>query len=243
MRYAAKSVTGVRAQNQDAVFVPRGGEISLAVVADGMGGHSAGDVASRVAVSTVVAELKKGGVENAANLVSGAMAQANTAVYNLAASDPALRGMGTTMVLALLFNTRYVAANVGDSRLYHIRSKANEIEQVTKDHSYVAELVALGYITKFEAARHPRRNLVTRALGTRANERVDIFEREWNRGDKLVLCSDGLYSELTEEDILHTVLSTEDLQTACDDLVDCALYSGSRDNVSVVIVSNEEAHA
>ncbi len=239
MRYAAKSVTGARAQNQDVVFVPRGGEISLAVVADGMGGHSAGDIASKTAVSTVVAELKKGGTGNASALVSAAVALANTAVYELACSDPALRGMGTTMVLALLFNSRYVAANVGDSRLYHIRG--DRIEQITKDHSYVAELVALGYITKFEAARHPRRNLVTRALGTRANERVDIFEREWGNGDKLVLCSDGLYSELSEEDILNTVLSTDDMQTACEDLVDCALYSGSRDNVSVVIVSNEEA--
>lgn len=241
MRYASKSVTGVRAQNQDAVFVPRGGEISLAVVADGMGGHSAGDVASVIAVNTVVSELKKGGTGSTASLVAAAMTAANLAVYDMAISDPALRGMGTTMVLALLFNTRYVAANVGDSRLYQISGES--IEQVTKDHSYVAELVAQGYITRQEAAHHPRRNLITRALGTREAERADIFEREWARGDKLVLCSDGLYSELSEEDILHTVLSTDDIQSACDDLVDCALYSGSRDNVSIVIVSNEEARA
>ncbi|HOG01091.1 MAG: Serine/threonine phosphatase stp [Firmicutes bacterium ADurb.Bin248] len=239
MRYASKSVTGVRAQNQDAVFVPRGGEISLAVVADGMGGQSAGDIASSVAVGAVVAELKKGGTGGAAQLVSAAMAAANAAVYEKAASDPALRGMGTTMVLALLFNSHYIAANVGDSRLYHISGE--NIEQITKDHSYVAELVALGYITRQEAARHPRRNLITRALGTRESERVDIFEREWAKGDRLVLCSDGLYSELDEQDILHTVLSTDDMQSACEDLVDCALYSGSRDNVSIVIVSNEEA--
>lgn len=239
MRYASKSVTGVRSQNQDAVFVPRGGEISLAVVADGMGGHSAGDVASRIAVSTVVGELKKGGTGSASSLISGAMAAANAAVFEMAASDPQLRGMGTTMVLALLFNTRYVAANVGDSRLYHIRGES--IEQITRDHSYVAELVSLGYITRQEAARHPRRNLITRAIGTRENERVDLFEREWNRGDKLVLCTDGLYCELEDEDILRTILTSDDMQQACDDLVDCALYSGSRDNVSIVIVSNEEA--
>ncbi len=239
MRYASKSVTGVRSQNQDAVFVPRGGEISLAVVADGMGGHSAGDVASRIAVSTVVGELKKGGTGSASSLISGAMAAANAAVFEMAASDPQLRGMGTTMVLALLFNTRYVAANVGDSRLYHIRGES--IEQITRDHSYVAELVSLGYITRQEAARHPRRNLITRAIGTRENERVDLFEREWNRGDRLVLCTDGLYCELEDEDILRTILTSDDMQQACDDLVDCALYSGSRDNVSIVIVSNEEA--
>ena len=241
MRYAAKSVTGVRSQNQDAIFVPRGGEISLAVVADGMGGHRAGDEASMIAVNTVVAELKKGGAGNAGSLILEAVKAANAAVYDKAAKDAALRGMGTTMVLALLFNTRYVAANVGDSRLYHISQ--DHIEQVTRDHSYVAELVSLGYITRQEAAHHPRRNLITRALGTRESERVDLFEREWRRDDKLVLCTDGLYSELDEEDILHTVLSTEDMQAACDDLVDCALYSGSRDNVSVVIVSNEEVHA
>lgn len=240
MRYASKSVTGKRAQNQDAVFIPRGGEISLAVVADGMGGHSAGDVASMIAVNTVVAELKKGGSGSAGSLVLEAVNAANAAVYGKAAGDAALRGMGTTMVLALLFNTRYVAANVGDSRLYQI--SGDHIEQITKDHSYVAELVALGYITRQEAAHHPRRNLITRALGTRESERIDIFEREWRRGDRLLLCSDGLYSVLDEEDILHTVLSTDDLQQVCDDLVDCALYSGSKDNVSAVLVCNEEAH-
>lgn len=239
MIYASKTVCGVRAQNQDTIFIPRGGEISLAVVADGMGGHNAGDVASRIAVDTVVSELKKGGQGGAAALITNAVNCANTEVYTRAQSDVQYKGMGTTMVLALLFKTRFVAANVGDSRLYLIHDET--IEQITRDHSYVAELVALGYITKQEAAHHPRRNVITRALGTSEHERVDVFEREWTAGDVILLCSDGLYSELEEDDILRTVISSENMQDACDDLVDCALYSGSRDNVSVVIVRNEDA--
>ncbi len=240
MIYAAKSVTGVRPQNQDTCFVPRGGEISLAVVADGMGGHNAGDVASALAVETLVAELKRGGPGGPAALLTNAVNKANSAVYEKAAQSQALRGMGTTMVLALLFNTRFYAANVGDSRLYYFHDGV--LEQVTTDHSYVAELVASGYITKEEAARHPRRNLITRALGTRPCERVDLFERDWNRGDKLLLCSDGLYGELSEADLIRALsCAPEEMQQACDSLVQDALYAGSRDNVSAVMVLNEEA--
>ena len=240
MRYAAKSITGVRPQNQDTVFIPRGGEISLAVVADGMGGHNAGDVASALAVETVVTELKKGGPGGPAALLINAVNKANSAVYEKAVQEDALRGMGTTMVLALLFHSKFYAANVGDSRLYLFHQ--GTLTQITTDHSYVAELVASGYITKEEAARHPRWNLITRALGTRACERVDVFEKDWEEGDKLLLCSDGLYGELNDEDLIRALgCAGEDMQQACEDLVQEALYAGSRDNISAIMVLNEEA--
>ncbi len=238
MIYAARSVTGKRANNEDAFFIPKGGEISLAVVADGMGGHSAGDVASRIAVETVAAELKKGGPGSLTALVRNAVNHANTAVFEYARLHPECRGMGTTLVMALLFKKRFIAANVGDSRLYHYH--CGSLRQVTVDHSYVAELVASGYITREEAAHHPRRNLIPRALGRRACERVDIFECEWAEEDILLLCSDGLFSELEDRDISRTIEKSGSLEAACDALVALALASGSEDNVSAVLVKNGE---
>ena len=228
----------VRTKNEDSVLVYNSNKSCFAAVADGMGGHNTGDVASALAVKVASAELKKGGSASAKTLVVRAVEKANTEIYRQSQANEAYRNMGTTLALALLFNTHYVAANVGDSRIYHIHD--NEIEQVSVDHSYVAELVALGYITKEEAVHHPRRNLITRALGTRESEKVDIFERTWTRGDMLVLCSDGLYSELEDDDILKTILSADSLEQACEDLVDCAIYSGSKDNVSIVLALNEE---
>ena len=122
--------------------------------------------------------------------------------------------------------------------MYHYHAGA--LRQVTVDHSYVAELVASGYITKEEAARHPRRNLITRALGTRACERVDVFECDWEENDALLLCSDGLYSELEDRDLVRILEESGTLDAACAALVELALASGSRDNVSVVLVKNEE---
>lgn len=238
MIYAARSVTGKRANNEDFVFVPKYGEISLAVVADGMGGHNAGNVASSLAVEHVATELKKGGAGSPASLVRNAVNRANSAVYDYAAAHPECRGMGTTLVLALVFKTRFIAANVGDSRLYHYH--AGKLTQITVDHSYVAELLASGYITKEEALRHPRRNLITRALGTNSKEKVDVFECAWEEGDILLLCSDGLYSELEDKAILETIEKHKKIEDACDALIRLALDAGSRDNVSAVLVKNGE---
>ena len=242
MIYAARSVTGKRANNEDSFFVPKGGEISLAIVADGMGGHSAGNIASAIAVEAVASELKKGGPGGPAALVMNAVNHANTAVFEYASAHPECKGMGTTLVMALLFKTRFVAANVGDSRLYHYH--AGKLRQVTVDHSYVAELVASGYITREEAARHPQRNIITRAVGTRPIERVDVFECAWEKGDKLLICTDGLYGELSENELTDVLgQSAEELQTACDALVERALKAGSRDNISAVIIYNDGENA
>ncbi len=239
MIYAAKSITGKRELNQDCVFIPRSGEISLAMVADGMGGHKAGEVASTLAIETVAQELKRGGSGGAVALVTNAINLANTRIYDKSKSSPEYGGMGTTLVLALLFRTRIIIANVGDSRMYFLDSE--KFSQVTKDHSYVAELVSAGFITKQEARVHPRRNLITRALGTRPCERVDIYEKDWEYGDTLLLCSDGLYSGVSDDEIERVLKAENDLQAACETLVDMALTGGSTDNVSIVVVKNEEA--
>lgn len=241
MIYACRSEKGRRDYNEDAVFIPPKGEVSLVIVADGMGGHSAGNIASALAVKTVAAELKKGGVGTPNSLVLNSVNKANAAVHQMSKTDKNCRGMGTTLVLALLFKTRYVAANVGDSRLYHFG--ANELTQVSIDHSYVGELVAAGYITPKQARLHPKRNLITRALGTNESEEVDIFNEMWEEGDMLLLCTDGLYTVLDDMEIRRVLRQEQDLDRACDTLVKTALERGSNDNISVVLVKNEEARA
>lgn len=238
MKYASITEQGKRLRNEDCIFVPRKGEISLVIVADGMGGHNAGSTASALAVQTAAERIKKGGADDPASLLNKAVQQANSAVFEYANHDKNCRGMGTTMVMALLFKSRYLCANVGDSRLYHF--SAGSLRQVTRDHSFVAELVAAGYITPLEARVHPRRNIITRALGTHESERVDLFEKEWSPGDTLLLCSDGLYGALDDLEMARILKEEPDLSAVCQELVQAALYNGSTDNISVVLVRNEE---
>ncbi len=239
MRYAAKSEQGKRIRNEDCLFIPaRPGEIALAVVADGMGGHNAGSTASALAVETVVAELKRGGLGSPEDLILKALSKANAVIYDYSITTPNCRGMGTTLVLAMAFKSRYVAANIGDSRLYYF--DGNSLTQVTEDHSYVAELVAAGQITREEAARHPRRNIITRALGTREQEQADIFKGSWKAGDMLMLCTDGLFGVLEDTEMARVLREEADMEAACERLVEIALYGGSTDNISVALIRNEE---
>ena len=208
MIYAAKTIAGIRPQNQDAVFIPEDGLLAIAAVADGMGGHNAGDVASALAIKTLVGYMRQSTPESVREKLINAVNMANSAVYAMSLTDDAYMGMGTTLVAAVLDKDRFIAVNVGDSRLYHFNG--TELKQITEDHSYVAQLAALGYITKEEAARHPQRNIITRAVGTRPVERVDIFECAWKRGDKLLICTDGLYGgTIVDATIIHAPSSTK----------------------------------
>ena len=239
MRFAAKSEQGKRIQNEDQLFIPtRPGDVSLAVVADGMGGHNAGSTASTLAVEVLVEQLRKGGIEPIEDRILAALEAANAAVYQHALENPNCRGMGTTMVLALAFKSKYVAANVGDSRLYFFDGQG--LTQISHDHSYVAQLVAAGQITPEQAMHHPRRNIITRALGTRQAEQADLFRGEWKQGDMLLLCSDGLYGVLDDREMARILREEPDLDAACEQLVRNALYGGTTDNVSVVLIRNEE---
>ena len=236
MKYCALSEKGKRQHNEDAVFVPMHSEVALAVVADGMGGHKAGDTASRMALEVMVSEIKRGG-GSPEQLIERAVDAANAAVYAASRNNSECRGMGTTAVLAMPFVSYYVAANIGDSRIYHYHDGA--VVQVSRDHSYVQELVDSGYITKAQAAVHPRRNVITRAIGTSSKETADIFRREWQPGDMLLLCTDGLHSALEDMDIARILSEESDLEEACKRLVSEALYGGSTDNVSVALILNE----
>lgn len=240
MIYAGVSVQGRRNRNEDCIFLPQNGGLPLVIVADGMGGHNAGYLASRIAVDAAVRAVEKGDMDKPAELLQHAAEEANRAILAHADGDYTCRGMGTTMVMALLFTDHYIAANIGDSRLYHFHQ--DTLIQITRDHSYVWEMVHAGYITPEEARTHPQRNIITRALGTPDIGPIDLFENPWQPQDMLFLCTDGLYGSLDARDIERVLREEEDLQTACETLVQIASYGGSTDNISVVLSANKEAN-
>ena len=227
--WAAASHPGrVRANNQDAAVA----EEALFVVADGMGGHAAGEVASRVAIESMRESIGGGTLVDAVRL-------ANRAVFEHAAEDPALRGMGTTLAAIALVDdsdgtTRMHVVNVGDSRVYLLRD--GTLEQITDDHSLVAELEREGRLTAEEARVHPQRNIVTRVLGNTPDVDVDEFPIDPFRGDRFLLCSDGLFNEVPDDEIAAVLRQERDPQRAVDELVERANDAGGRDNITVVVV-------
>jgi len=239
MKYACRSDAGQRPRNEDHYYAPQQDEAALVIVADGMGGHNAGMVASRLAVETVTACLN-GNHSPGDDRIREAIARANEIIYWGAQREDACRGMGTTITLAVLEPHRYIAANIGDSRVYHYAAAQNSLRQITQDHSYVAALVASGEITWREAARHPQRNIITRALGTREKETPDLFHGAWEMGDVLLLCSDGLHGALAEDDILQ-ILSQNGLalDEKCQWIVEAALRRDATDNVTAVLAQND----
>ena len=221
----------VRTNNQDSVLA----EVTTFVVADGMGGHAGGEIASATAVSSLRRSLMS---TTTAEGLMEAVREANRAVGDASLDDPDLAGMGTTAVAAVLVGTdtgdRLLIANVGDSRAYHFHEGI--LEQVTEDHSMVAELLRDGSITQAEAANHPQRHVITRVLGTSPDVDVDLFELRLNEGDRVLLCSDGLTNEVSEEEIIRVLRSISDPTEAAEDLVRRANAHGGNDNISVVVV-------
>ena len=230
-RWGAETDVGlVREANQDAMLVTDW----FFAVADGMGGHQGGEVASAVAVETLREAVDEPSTDS---LVAGVL-EANVSIIERAAEEPNLRGMGTTLCAIALVgqndDRRLAVVNVGDSRVY--RFAADEMEQVTEDHSYVEGLVREGYITPEEAEVHPQRNILTRALGVNRELIVDNWELPIRHGDRFVLCSDGLFNEVHNDQIAATLRRLADPGEAARDLVRQAKDSGARDNVTVVIV-------
>jgi serine/threonine protein phosphatase PrpC len=228
----ATHVGRVRSTNDDN-YMARD-DVGLWAVADGMGGHRGGDVASAIACEAI-------GRSFADHTVDGlveAIEQANQAVYETAAGDPDLTGMGTTMVALAVVDEDgdevLAVANVGDSRVY--RYSVGELEQLTDDHSLVADLVREGSLSPEEAAVHPQRNIVTRALGVNDRVPVDILTVEPVAGDRFLLCSDGLFNEVPEPGITAVLRRVDDPGEAADELVHLAVDGGGRDNVTVVVV-------
>lgn len=239
MIYASKSSIGRRARNEDLFRVPKQEEsVPFVAVADGMGGHAGGSVASRLVITGMNEELRSIRGDDPVGVLLRAISAVNMDVYRTGQDSADLAGMGSTLVCALLFPTRFIAANVGDSRLYHFDGE--KLDQVTVDHSLVEVLVQSGHITPEEARVHPNRNIITRAMGLSARVEADVFDRVWNPGDILLLCSDGLSGSVPHEEMQAVLASDGPLQELCDMLVASALEHGATDNITVVLVQNEE---
>ena len=204
--YAITDIGRKRQLNQDFIYLsetPIGNLPNVFIVADGMGGHNAGDYASRYAVETVVDEIGTSFEKNPVRILGGAIEKANALIRQRAQENPAYSGMGTTMVAATFIGRYLEVANVGDSRLYVIN---NGIKQITRDHSLVEEMVRMGGIDKASARNHPDKNIITRAIGARDDIEADFFNVELQEGDLVLLCSDGLTNMLDDEGI-HRILT------------------------------------
>jgi PPM family protein phosphatase len=229
-RSAAISECGRRRANQDAVLVATLADgAELAVVADGMGGHAGGEVASRVALAAIRAALDAG-----ADLPA-AIQSANRAILSEADAQPELTGMGTTVVAVLRRAGSYIVANVGDSRAYRI--DADGITQLTHDHSFIAEAVRSGHLSEQEAVRSQWRNAVTRAVGTDSAVEVDVFGPfQADASHLLLLCTDGLYRAISDDDLRAAILDGPDPARAAQRLAVSAYDAGSDDNISLVVL-------
>lgn len=235
--FAMTDVGRVRELNQDYLFTsetPVGTLPNLFVVADGMGGHKAGDVAARFAVETLVHCVESQTEEsNPLRVLQSAIETANEQLYDKAQNNEALTGMGTTMVAAVVKDDMLYVANIGDSRLYVVDKK---IVQITRDHSLVEEMVRRGEIKREEARNHPNKNIITRAMGTSPKIVADCFE-EPLKGQKILMCSDGLTNMLTDEDIRIIMEQSEKPEETVERLVTVANENGGLDNITVVLVN------
>lgn len=228
-----------RTINQDSIFVSeeRIGKLpNLFIVADGMGGHKAGDVASRKSVELFVDFVRTTDMTDPVNIIDAGIKIANDEVYKIAEGNPDYIGMGTTFVIASIIENRVYIANVGDSRLYLL---GDNIVQITRDHSLVEEMVNLGEIQRNEARTHSRKNVITRAVGVEKTVVADIFQIEIAQGDRLLLCSDGLSNMVEDYDIKRIVTKSNSLEEAVYKLIDKANENGGKDNISVVLVEPE----
>ena len=222
--------------------------VGLYVVADGMGGVNAGEVASGIAVDAITAMVQDAVsrlADDAADpsrqiqdALHAAVKEANTRIYETGRLNRELAGMGTTVTAALVFGQMVYVGHVGDSRAYLINRFG--IEKVSRDHSLVGRLIEIGQITPEQAATHPQRNLIYRSLGTYANVEVDIYQRQFKIGDWLLLCSDGLTGHLLDEELQEVVMQTADPNLAARKLVNLANQRGGEDNITVVLVNLAE---
>ena len=238
--YSITDVGQKRTVNQDFVFTsetPVGNLPNLFVVADGMGGHKAGDFASSYAVEVLLSTIREDENSNPVKIIRAAIENANTQLLREASDNEAMSGMGTTMVLVTIVGHYAYVANVGDSRLYLIDE--NKISQITKDHSLVEEMVRMGEISRDDARNHPDKNIITRALGAGRDVDVDFFDVRLTPGDILLLCSDGLSNMVPDEEIRQVIRTSETLEETGRRLVSMANDNGGRDNIAVVLVEPE----
>ncbi|MGL6220264.1 MAG: Stp1/IreP family PP2C-type Ser/Thr phosphatase [Lacrimispora sphenoides] len=238
MKACAMTDTGrVRTANQDYVYAqaePLGTLPNLFLVADGMGGHQAGDYASRYIAESLVAHLKQADSSGIVPLLREEIMKVNGMLYQESMKSTELNGMGTTLVTAVIEDTTMYVANVGDSRLYLVNN--NRLQQITKDHSYVEELVSLGKLERGSRDYQEKKNIITRAVGTEDKLEVDFFEVSLEPGDYVLMCSDGLSNMVEDAEIEEIICSELELQEKAEKLITIANDNGGKDNIAVVLI-------
>ncbi len=236
---ALTDIGRVRKINEDTYGFYTCTEYSYAIVCDGMGGHLAGEVASELAVSTISEYIKSNLTVDldkfqTKEVINRAFKLANSKIYDYSCNNESVMGMGTTATLILLRGGYLTFAHVGDSRAYMIDKK---LVQLTKDHSYVQELVKLGQITPEEAKHHPRRNIITRAMGIEEDVKVDMGIKAYN-AENVLICSDGLYEDIEDEELFEIVTDNSQ-KDSVDLLVKLANERGGKDNITALIIKGE----
>lgn len=223
----------VRKLNEDYLGLIEDDKKRLYVVADGMGGHNAGEIASKLAVESVI-EYASGETQfnDPGSVLSNAIKFANKKIYDHALSDSNTTGMGTTITACLINQNKAIIANVGDSSCFVINEDG--IKKITKDHSLVQQLVDSGSITEEQAINHPNKNIITRALGTNISVEVDLFPIDLEKIDKVVLCTDGLTNSVNKNEIYDIAIKNNNVDAACQ-LIELSKLKGSTDNISVII--------
>lgn len=243
MQFSAMTDVGkCRKINEDNYYVKADGAFTYAIVADGMGGHKAGEIASMMVVDVIKNHLENKLCEDmdyveAGETIRKAFISANSIIYKYAENHYKIMGMGTTATLAMIFKERLITAHVGDSRAYTITR--DEIRQITKDHSYVQELVSMGKITKEEAKHHPKKNFITRAMGAEETVKVDVGIRRYEN-ETVLLCSDGLVNMVEDEEIKDIVLKDGNMNSKTKELIEAANSRGGKDNITVIILKKEK---
>lgn len=233
--YARTDIGRTRKVNQDYVFAssePIGLFPNLLIVADGMGGHKAGDFASRFAVEQMLEMAESASVEDPVIFLRAAIREVNSRLHELSLKDPALEGTGTTLVAAVIAKDAMYVANVGDSRLYLMQK---ELKQITRDHSLVEEMVSRGKMERGSEAYKEKKNFITRAVGIFPDVDVDLFELPVCEGDCILMCSDGLTNMVTDEEISRILMTTDPLKEKAEELVRRANENGGKDNISVIL--------
>lgn len=226
-----------RELNQDAIYsseLPVGNLPNLFMIADGMGGHKAGEYASRYAIEKIVESAKDSHEQNMERILQNAISRANLEIFEMAGQNECMQGMGTTLVAASICGNQMKVANVGDSRLYLTRNKT--IRQITRDHSLVEEMVRMGELDPISARNHPNKNIITRAVGVTPSVTADFFDVALMPGDTVLLCSDGLSNMLEDEEIRMIMSAQRDMIEKTEALVRAANNNGGRDNISVIII-------
>ena len=229
-------IGNTREMNQDYLYSSEesvGKLPNLFLVAAGMGGHKAGEFASRYVVEHIVRSIKGSKAEEAVGILSESIETANRKLKEYADAHQQMRGMGTTIVAAVIQGRTLLVANVGDSRLYIV---GDEITQVTQDHSLVQEMVRLGQMDPQSAKNHPDKNIITRAVGVSEKVKIDIFERQLRAGEYIILCSDGLTNMVEDSVILQILHGAGSLSDKAERLIELANKNGGKDNITVIII-------